>query len=187
MKKILAALCLISISMLAAAQKPSVATPVTLPTDSITKLITYEGVIEVKGVSADELYRRINDWFHSYYKNPTEVIRTNDSTAHKMIGKPRFRMSNPPDKEGTRTDAGITQYTITVAAKDGRYKYELTEFNWKQLSYFACEKWMDTKSPSYTNAYSDFLTQLDKYAIETIASLRDALTHAKSVKDKDSW
>jgi hypothetical protein len=187
MKKILVAFCLISVSIIASAQKAPVSTPVTLPTDSITKLITYEGVIDTKGISADELYHRINDWFHSYYKNPTEVIRQNDSVAHKIVGKPRFRVFNPADKEGNRTDAGVTQYTITVAAKDGRFKYELTEFNWKQLSYFACEKWMDTKSPSYTNAYSEFLTQLDKYALETIASLKDALTHAKSVKDKDNW
>jgi hypothetical protein len=50
---------------------------------------------------------------------------------NKMIGKPRFRLSNLPDKNGVKTDGGVTQYTITIAAKDGRFKYEITEVNWK--------------------------------------------------------
>jgi hypothetical protein len=51
-----------------------------VPVDSVTGKITYEGVVDVKGVAAGELYQRINAWFQSYYKNPTEVIRENDST-----------------------------------------------------------------------------------------------------------
>ncbi len=188
MKKVVSMLCLVMASVFAIAQdKSATITPYKVPVDSITKKITYEGVVDVKGVAAGELYQRINAWFMAYYKNPTEVIRENDSINHKMMGKPRFRLSNLPDKNGVKSDGGVTQYTITVAAKEGRFKYEITEVNWKQLSVYPAERWMDTKSTSYAPVYNEYLQQLDKTALEVIASLKKAVTEAKAVKNKDNW
>jgi hypothetical protein len=167
------------------AQKQAIT--VAVPVDSITKLITYEGVTAVAGVSQDVLYKRAWSWFHTYYKNPAEVIRENDTIRFKIVGKPRFRISNPPDKDGLKTDFGLVQYTITVAAKDGRFKYEITQFNWKLQSYYACERWMDTKSPSYSPVYSEYLKQLDQYTNELIGNLKNAMMIEKPVKDKDKW
>ena len=161
--------------------------PPLLPIDSITKLITYEEVITMTGITASVLYQRALEWFHLNYKNPTEVIRENDSIKFKIIGKPRFRISNPPDKTGFKSDGGQVQYTLTFSARDGRYKYEISEFNWKQASYYACERWYDTKSPYYTVAFNDYLDQVDKYTHELIANLKNALSKEKPVKDKDKW
>ncbi|HQW00039.1 MAG TPA: hypothetical protein PLZ91_06925, partial [Bacteroidia bacterium] len=91
------------------------------------------------------------------------------------------------DKNGVKSDGGVTQYTITVAAKEGRFKYEITEVNWKQLSVYPAERWMDTKSTSYAPVYNEYLQQLDKTALEVIASLKKAVTEAKAVKNKDNW
>lgn len=187
MKKIVVLLTVVLSGFFAVAQKNPVVAPYSVPVDSITKKITYEGVVEVKGISAKELFNRAHNWFMTFYKNPNEVIRSIDSVSFKIEGKPRFRLSNPADKEGTKTDAGITQYLITFIAKDGRFKYELTEFNWKQLSYFPSEKWLDMKSPSYTIAYNDYLQQTDKQALEVIAALKKAVTELKPVKNKDNW
>jgi hypothetical protein len=169
------------------AQKTPLATPYAVPVDTITKLITYEGVVEVKNISAAELYKRFNDWFHTYYKNPTEVIRENDSIKFSITGKPRFRITNLQPNDAGKTDGGIVQYTITVSARQGRFRYELTEFNWKQISYYPCENWLNTKAPSYAPIYNDYLQQLDKYALETVNSLKNAVMVDKPVKDKDNW
>jgi hypothetical protein len=180
---------IIALGMLftANAQKQNAVVPVSLPVDSITKLITYEDVIAVPGIKADTLYKKVKSWFNSFYKNPSEVIRENDSLKFKIVGKPRFKIYNPADKEGTKTDAGLIQYTITVAAKDGRFKYEITEFNWKQQSYYPAERWMDTKSQMYSSAYPEYLKQLDQYVKELIRDLKDAITHEKPVKNKNNW
>ena len=169
------------------AQKSNPASAVQLPVDSITKLITYEGVSQAPNLKAEVLYKRALSWFTSFYKNPSEVIRENDSLKFKITGKPRFKIYNPPDKEGTKTDAGLVQYTITVAAKDGRFKFELTEFNWKQQSYYACERWMDTKSQMYSPAYADYQKQLDLYVNDLIKKLKEAVLTEKPVKNKDNW
>ena len=176
-----------AISFFTNAQKQVLSPAVQLPVDSITKLISYEGVIQSPGTKADVFYKRAQRWFNTYYKNPSEVIRENDSLKFKITGKPRFKIYNPPDKEGTKTDAGLIQYTITVVAKEGRCKYELTEFNFKQQSYFPCERWMDTKSQSYTGVYPEYLKQLNQYANELIKNLNDALLKEKPAKHKDSW
>lgn len=169
-------------------QKTAPVTPYPVSIDSITKLITYQGVVEVPGVNKEELYMRINDWFQTYYKNPKEVIRENDSLKFIITGKPRFRLLSPPNKEGVKIGGNnLAQYTITVAARDGRFRYELTNFNWIQPSYYACEKWLDTKATSYLPVFNDYLQQLDEKAIEEITSLKSALMKAKSLKDKDKW
>lgn len=186
-KKIIFTLAILFSGLKLFAQSEPLVTPYAVPIDTITKLITYEGVVELKGIAASDLYQRMNSWFHAYYKNPTEVIRENDSVKFSITGKPRFRIQNPADKKGLKTEGGHIQYTITVAARDGRYKYEITEFNWKQPSYYAVERWLDTKATSYQPAYNDYLQQLDKTALEVIASLKEAMSHEKVVKDKDTW
>ena len=187
MKKI-SILLLLFITVLAVAQKGGQApAPVSLPVDSITKLITYEGVVQVPGVTKAVLYKRAMDFFQAYYKNPTEVIRDNDSTKGVIVGKPRFRISNPADKTGLKTDAGLVQYTITLSVKEGRFKYELTAFNWKQPSYYAAERWMATTAPGYLPVYNHYLTQTDEYVRETLKTLKPMMTSEKPVKDKDNW
>ena len=158
-----------------------------VPVDSITQLITYEKVIEVEGATVETLYQRLQDWFHAYYKNPGDVIRKTDPEKHSVTGKHRFAITNPPDKSGLRTDAGLVQYTITVTARQGRYKYELSEFNWKLLSVYPCERWLDTKAAGYQSVYNEYLVQLDKEVAKIISSLMQAIGKEKPVKDKDNW
>jgi len=184
MKKILSFIAALLVVTTAFAQKKS-SSPV--PVDSISHLITYEEVVQVPNQSADVLYNKALSWFRTYFKNPGEVIRKNDITQHVIEGKHRFKIYNPADKEGTKTDAGNVQYTINVSVRDGRFKYELTEFNWKQNSYYASEKWMDKKAQSYTKAYDDYLKQLDDHAKSLIADLKNSVTNEKPVKEKDKW
>jgi hypothetical protein len=160
--------------------------PPQLPMDNTNK-ITYEEVVDVPGKSADQIYKKIVAWYSGYFKNPSEVIRENDSTKKSVTGKPRFRISNPADKEGTKSDAGLVQYTITIAAKDGRFKYTLTDFNWKGNSYYPCEKWYDTALPSHTPAMDEYLRQTDNYAKSTIDNFKSAIMTDKVVKSKDDW
>jgi len=187
MRKIVLAIWLAGNCFISGAQTDPLTTPYAVPLDSITNLISYEKVVDVKGVTEEELYKRINNWFHNYYKNPSESIRENDSVKHVIVGKPRFRLSNPPAKDGMKTEGGVVQYTITVSVRSGRFKYEITAFNMKQASYFPCEKWLDTKAKSYLPVYNDYLQQLDKQTVELINSLKNAASHEKPVKDKDSW
>ena len=155
--------------------------------DKETKLISYSKVVPVDSINKKELYHRAMIWIKAYYKNPADVVRENDSVAGKIVCKHRFHFSNPPDKEYFKKDAGLVQYTLTLQFKDNRYKYDLTQINWKQLSYYPVERWMDTKGPDYIKDYDYFLIQTDETVKKILASLEQAMT-VNSVKEKkDDW
>ena len=121
---------LLSFHALAQTQKSTIRMPI----DETTKLICYSKVNEVAGEAKDVLFDRAVEWATTYYKNPTDVIREKDKEGGKLVCKARYKMSNPPDKKGVSTDAGLAQYTLTIQFKEGRYKYDLTAINWKQIS-----------------------------------------------------
>jgi hypothetical protein len=183
MKKILSFLSLFLFCTVTFAQTKSGA----LPVDSATHLITYEEVVQMPNVSAELIHNKVLAWFRQYFKNSGEVIRQNDLMQHIVMGKPRFKIYNPADKDGLKTDAGLVQYTITVSSRDGRFKYELTDFNWKQVSYYPAERWMDTKAATYVRVYADYLKQVEEYSRSLISDLKNTVLTDKPVKDKDNW
>lgn len=158
-----------------------------LPVDEATKLISYNKVKEVANVSKDELYKRALNWANTYYKNPTDVIRENNREEGKIVCKARYKIMNPADKKGFATEAGVVMYTLNLQFKDGRYKYELTEINWKQQSYYPIEKWIDTKSAAYKPEFDFYLKQVDDSTKEIISSLDKALRTNTVSDKKDDW
>lgn len=157
-----------------------------LPMDEKGEKINYTGVVEVKGNTTGTLYERALLWANTFYKNPTDVIREKDSTAGKIVCKARFKVMNPADKKGLATDAGNVMYTLTLQFKEGRYRYELTDFNWKQQSYYACERWMDKTKASYEPKFDYYLQQVNSTAGEVLKSLEKSISTAPSAKT-DDW
>lgn len=189
MKKVIASVCMAMLFVpvrFLSAQDAEPFNTANIPVDKISKLITYTEVVHVKGVTTAVLYKRALNWFETYYKNPTDVIRENDSTKGKISGKSRFKIYNAPDKKGLRTDAGLVMYTINVSVREGRYKYEVTELNQKAASYTPLERWLDTSSRTYTTAYVGYLEQVDTQVREAVENLKKAMSTSPPVK-KDDW
>lgn len=161
------------------AQQNQAAAP-KMPVDEKSGLITYSVVIEVKGQTAAELYRRALKWAGTFYKNPSDVIRERDSTNGKIVCKARFKIMNPPDKKGIITDAGNVMYSLRIQFKEGRYRYELSEINWKQPSYYPCERWMDRSSPTFSPAFDHYLLQTDQHATSVLKNLEKAMTSSET-------
>lgn len=167
------------------AQKSAVLAP-SMPVDEDTKLITFSAIVDVPATTKNEIYARTLEWFNAYYKNPGEVIRERDSVNLKITGKPRFRITNEPNENGVKLDAGIVQYTINVAAKDNKAKYTISEINWKQQSYFPIEKWVAEKDRYKQNNYYIYSTD-SVLRKDVIPALEKALKTAKKKVDKDNW
>lgn len=96
-----------------------------LPIDSITNLITYQEVVKVEGITKDELYIRAREWFAKTFVSAQDVIQMDDKASGKIIGKGSssgfysILMSIIP--------YSLT-YTVSITAKDGRYRYEISPF-----------------------------------------------------------
>ncbi len=187
MKKLIQSACVLILSAFVfPVQAQEFAAPV-MPVNELTKLITYTSVVTVPGVKKDELYKRALAWASEYYKNPTEVIRENDAATQKLVLKPRYRLYTPEDKKGMKADAGLGQYTLTIESRDGRYKSEITEVNWKRPSYYPIERWMDKNAPMYDANYEYYLYQTDLTMREVQMLLEKAMTAAPVIDKSNEW
>lgn len=158
-----------------------------LPVNPESKLISYNKVVATEGIDKNELFKRAINWVNTFYNNPNDVLREKDSIMGKIVCKPRFKISNEPDKTGFVKDAGNVQYTLTILFKEGRYKYDLTDINWKQLSYYPIERWLDTKAQNYSKEYPYYLKQVEANSIKTLADLEKAMTLPSKKVKKDDW
>jgi len=154
-----------------------------MPIDETSKLITYTEVVKTTG-TADALFEKAHKWFFSYYKNPHNVVK--ESANHKIVARPRFKILNPPDKKGIRTMGGIVMYTFTIVFKEGRYKYTITNIEWKQSSKYPIERWMDKSASSYKEKYSYYLEQVDKEMKKVITLLKTNTSQNKK-KTEEEW
>jgi len=159
---------------------------VKMPIDDVTKLITYKNVINIDGITKDSLYRKGLKWFNSYYKNAKNVIKLQNPEEGRIIGKPQFKILNPPDKNGSPSFRGIIYYTITTFYKDGKFKYEITDINLEETSKFPVERWLDKSLKTYTPKYNYFLKQIDDYMKATTQSFENAMKLSTTIK-KDEW
>lgn len=184
MKKILIlSLLIVSFSFTAFSQQITLTVP-KIPIDTVTKKITYTEKIEQKGIQ-DTLYYRAIHWCNSYFKNPQSVTSIRDHVNGKIEGIYRFKVYNQPDKEGTITEAGVVSYTFTIELKENKYRYKITDFNLKSVSYFALERWLDKTDKSYIPAWDYYLTQVDDNMQDFIKSLKKGMLEA--VKVSDDW
>ena len=158
-----------------------------MPVDRQTGLITYSKVKEMSGITKADLYNRALSWANTYYKNPADVIREKDEEQGKIICKARYKIMNPPDKKGFSSEAGNVQYTLNLQFKEGKYKYELTEINWKQPSYYGVEKWMDTSNAYYKQEFACYLQQVDSASKEIISSLDKIMKTNAAKNEKNDW
>jgi hypothetical protein len=156
-----------------------------VPIDETTKLINYTNVVNSEGKNAKEIYEKALRWVNSYYKNPTEVLREKSAEETKFLVKGRSKYLNPADKNGLETQAGILQYSLVFLAKDGRFKYEIKDWNIKAMSYEPVEFWMNKTSPTYNNVYAYNLIQLEKLAKEIEKSLIDFMNKPENVQTKE--
>jgi hypothetical protein len=160
-----------------------------LPIDPTTKLISYEGVVEVPGVSKTDLYRRAYEWVAKTYRSANDVIQMQDKEAGQLVAKGLTRVYTK--SIGMTVDAGVVRHTLTVYVKDGRYKYVLTNLTHEagsapnihsvgplesqNLPFGASKKfWADVKQDANRDAY------------RMVADLQSAMT-LKGVKDPSDF
>ncbi len=156
-----------------------------MPVDPSTNMITYTEVVQQQG-TPEELYNKVLNWKKTYFKNSERITKAKDATNHKIILHPLFKVLNPPDKKGIQTMGGIVSYIMTIECRNGRYKFTINKFSWKQPSFYPCEKWMNTSAGTYQKRFGFFLQQLDKNANQVVADFKKAMGSVPVKKD-DNW
>ncbi len=147
--------------------------------------VVYTGVVEAKGTSA-ELYAKSLAWFKSHYKNPSNVIQSQDPDAGIIIGKHRFPTFAVDPKTGQEIRGPLTLYTIKIMSKDGRFKYDITEIKQKDATNIPIEKLVIEQRKNYMQGRAQHLVQMDDHLTSVAADLKKNMTAAAAAK-ADDW
>lgn len=91
--------------------------------------LIYSSVVSVdSSKTANQLYVLTRSWFAEKFNSAQDVIQFDDKDEGKIIAKARFPYMSKALVYSNATK-GFISFTITVSFKDGRYKYEVTNFN----------------------------------------------------------
>ncbi len=151
-----------------------------LPQDPTGK-VKYEAVVHREGLSADSLQKLALKWINSFYKNPSVVIKENKPGYIRVEHK--FEVFDVDAKTGRKYKAGRIKYTLVIKFKDGRYKYELSDFKYIANRYIPIEEWLNSKDPKH----QEYLKQVNEYATNLISSLRQFIKNPPVPKEEEDW
>lgn len=186
MKKVLLFSAFLGFSALVSAQKKGEMPKVQIPKFEMTdqQEVVYTEVVAQAGNPAD-LYARLQKWFNTYYKNPTEVIREKKDNE-SIAGKGRFRLMDVNAETGAKTPGGIIAYNISVSVKEGKYKYEITKVSHQQSSYFGIENWIKENTEGYRFQTANYLVQTNEEIRNIIKDLKKVMAQPLDTK-KEDW
>jgi len=126
MKRFPLLLLLLSLSLGVRAQAPRLKTALPFPVDSLSGKIRYLAVVQTPGVSQAELYRRARTWFVSRFPDDPHVVRVEDPASGELAGTYCTILQK-------LTNSYEVWRTLRVDVKDGRYRYEVTDFGGRDI------------------------------------------------------
>jgi hypothetical protein len=159
--------------------------------------VTYTEVVQVDEASKKEqLYKRALNWFNSAFKDSKEVIQNQDKEAGEVTGKGSFEYTSKVflGSSGTK---GYVNFIVKITAKDGRYKYEFTEYRhdgltidfgllttdeecpYKELTKYGPKSWVNS-------VWVDLKAKSDAVSKPLIESLKTAMSK-KLDSESDNW
>jgi hypothetical protein len=94
-----------------------------LPIDPDTHLVAYTGVVEVPGATQAQLYSRAYEWVAKNFNSAQNVIQMQDKESGKIIAKGVVKAFVK------KYDSGYNSFTLSLYLKDGKYKYDITNFS----------------------------------------------------------
>ena len=83
-------------------------------------------VLQAPNLSAEHIYNNIKVWFANNMRSAKNVIQLDDAANKHIIGKANFEFKVNNFTWGSLT--GVINFTIDIAAREGRYRVKLSDF-----------------------------------------------------------
>lgn len=128
--------------------------------------ISYSEVINVDNANKDVLFSRARAWFNNTFKDYKSVIAIEDKENGELSGKGLMHFNVIWEYMGKTALPVDVEFQISVKTKDGRYKYDFSDFRvvyfWTQKRNFSpltssvepTEDWKSTTaSKKYRKSY----------------------------------
>ena len=154
-----------------------------MPVDEQSGLITYQQVVTMKAEPA-VLYERALAWANRYFQNPTKVIQTADKEKGVLICRSNMKIHTPTKDGKSEVMAGIVTFELKIEARDGRYRYTITNFTCKNGQVTQpCEQWLDSSKPEWTPVRNMHLEEVEKHIEALMESLEEGMEPKEEAKD----
>jgi hypothetical protein len=137
--------------------------------------VNYSGVVNVDSVNKTELYNRAKHWLVETYKSAKDVIQIDDKENGEVIGKVFFEIY------WTNTFySGLNiniWHTLKIQVKDGRFRYEITDFSVKYSYIYHGLNYVDAPLETWNSARPEnlkkVLLHVDEKMQEMVLSLKN--------------
>jgi hypothetical protein len=168
MKRLSLLLLLLSLGLGVRAQAPRPKAALPFPVDSVSGKILYQAVVPTPDVAQAELYRRARNWFVGRFPDYAHVVSVDDPAGGELAGTYCTLLQK-------LTNSYEVWRTLRVYVKDGRYRYELTDFGGRDISN-AYDPQIYRVEPTNPMNVRRYGAEVAKQAQADIASLQAALT-----------
>ena len=150
-------------------------------------------VLQAQNLTADQIYSNVKTWFANNMRSANDVIQLDDQANKHIIGKSNLEFNVNNLTWGSLT--GRIWFTIDIAARDGRYRVKLSDFNHEALRDGWTEGLVYVNGPNPNvkglrkKQNSEMQKRAGKLCTDNIAfilaSLQDAMSGNNSVNDGD--
>lgn len=168
------------------------------PIDTETNRVVYTEVVNVDStITKNQLFSKAREWFAKAYNSSINVVQMADKESGKIIGKALLSVKMKT-VFNSDYDGGNINYTISVYLRDGKYKYEITDF-YHEGAYTSSGTIPDGKSVvnmmnlnkgywgnSYEKTYLYFLIQMDNKIKSLISDLKISM-NTKTDNNGTDW
>lgn len=165
------------------------ATAQTVPYDSTKKAIIYTEVVQQPGLDKGVLFDRAMTVLNSVYNEAAKKMDTKDREGGTIMLKCTTRvMLMDPKTKMMVADKEFIKYKLYINFKDGKYKYEFTDFHIDKGGFkYPLEKFVikDHTVNKETRA-DEKLAYLDKDIKAIIAKLKEGIKSEKTTT-KEDW
>ncbi len=155
--------------------------------------IMYTGVVSVDSASKkDDLFQRTKLWFVENYTSANDVIQMEDKENGIIVGKGYFEeMWQVTFYASMKVKV---YHTIKMYVKDGRYRYEITDFNVKYYvapgPYNTGNTWVDQPLEVWNKTrvenMAKFYPKVDAEVQKTILSINNKLK-LPTIAQNNNW
>jgi hypothetical protein len=92
-------------------------------------LITYKAIVDVSGVSANDIYSRSRECFATAFNSANNVLQMDDRTAGKLIGKGVFHTYLLKAGFGAIMPINyVIGFTVNISIKEAKYRVIMPDF-----------------------------------------------------------
>lgn len=157
--------------------------PTDFPLNEKTNKISYEGVIEIEGLTKDEIYKRAKEWMIEYYKSKSLI--TDNKERGKISQNGSFTKLFKKDNNKKNMEANEFIYYITILIKEGKFKYVLTDFNIEAKNEKIAMEQVQELLESRPAKKKEAVTKVHEGVTDVIKSMENSIKNQKS--SADDW